>query len=627
MRSRALIRYFVVGVLFGEALWAQASLRSVERRYYKGEYLALAEESVDPDQAPPKQLLYYASAYYRLGERERAYQAYQKAFAKISPTEVEPHFLAEYGRLCLEYENPTLALQLFNEALQRTTSPDSQNLLSRYIAYANQLKSYQEPPPQGYRWVAYNLGAFNTPAHEYSLFIHKGRLYFISRRDPERGQDPEDLLPHEALYWAKVGDSTVKPVGFFSSKHEGIAGFVGDTLIVYRSARRRGDFYIAYPSGDAWTQPVKWKAFPNSRKGSEDALCEDPKTGEIIFSSDRKGTLGGKDLWVTRRLPSGKFAPPENLSVLNSPYNEDAPFIVGDTLYFAHDGPGSLGGYDLYRSVRQPGGGWSKPERLPKPFNSPAHDSYLFYQNPDSVYLSSSRVGGKGRVDLYLMVRQPLPPPPPEGPAPAPRVYSLRIRTYDARTGQPVQAYARLRPPEGEVLSGRTSAAGELTQPKPPAGTYLLEVWADGYATALTPVTIPDAGDAQEEVAMLSAEELKKLRLPRLHFNFDKYDLRAEAPAALDTVLRILQQYPTLVIEVAGHTDSIGTQRYNQGLSERRANTVYNYLIERGVSPARLKPRGYSEDRPLVPNDTPYRRFLNRRVEFVPLVGRPPEME
>ncbi len=180
------------------------------------------------------------------------------------------------------------------------------------------------------------------------------------------------------------------------------------------------------------------------------------------------------------------------------------------------------------------------------------------------------------------MVRQPLPPPPPEEPAPAPRVYSLRIRTYDARTGQPVQAYARLRPPEGEVLSGRANAAGELTQPKPPAGTYLLEVWADGYATALMPVTIPDASDVQEEVAMLSAEELKKLRLPRLHFNFDKYDLRAEAPAALDTVLRILQQYPTLVIEVAGHTDSIGTQQYNQGLSERRANTVYNYLIERG---------------------------------------------
>jgi len=589
--------------------------------------LALAEEPLDLTQTPPKPLLYYASAYYQVGERERAYQAYQQAFAKLTPTEVEPNFLVEYGRLCLEYENPTQALELFNQALQRTTSPDSQKRLSQYIAYATQLKNYQDPPPQGYRWVAYNLSRLNTPAHEYSLFLHKGRLYFISRRDPERGQDPEDLLPHEALYWMPVSDSLPRHISFFPKKHEGIAGFVGDTLIVYRSARRRGDFYVAYPAGDSWQEPVKWKVFPNSRKGSEDALCEDPKTGEVIFSSDRKGTVGGKDLWVTRRLPNGKFAPPENLRALNTPYNEDAPFIVGDTLYFAHDGPGSLGGYDLYYSLRQPGGGWSKPTRLPRPFNSPAHDSYLFYVTPDSVYLSSARVGGKGRMDLYLVVREPLPPPEPEKPAPLPRAYALRVRTYDAQTRQPVLASVRLRPPQGEELSGQTDPTGELSQPKPPAGTYLLEVWAEGYATAVSFLTLPDTGDVVEEVAMLSAEALKKLRWPRLHFNFDKYDLRAEAPAAIDTVLRLLNQYPTLVIEVAGHTDSIGTRKYNQGLSERRANTVYRYLLERGVASERLRPRGYGEGRPLVPNDTPYRRFLNRRVEFVPLVGRPPELE
>ncbi|RMF47568.1 MAG: hypothetical protein D6750_08935 [Bacteroidetes bacterium] len=604
------------------------SSRKVERLYYKGDYLALTEAPVEPQALSPTTLLYYASAYYRVGETERAYTTYQHAFAKLPLAQIDHPFLTEYGRLCLEHDNPTLAAQLFSEALQRTTYPDSQGLLSRYLAYANQLKTYQAPPPQGYRWVAYNLQSLNSPAHEYSLFFHKGRFYFISRRDPERGNDPEDLLPHEALYWGKVGDSAAKPIGFFAKKHEGIAGFVGDTLIVYRSARRRGDFYIAYPDGQGgWQTPVKWKAFPNSRKGSEDALCQDPKTGEIIFSSDRKGTLGGKDLWVTRRLPNGKFAPPENLAVLNSPYNEDAPFIVGDTLFFAHDGPSSVGGYDIYYSVRQAGGSWSKPTRLPRPFNSPSHDSYLFYLNPDSVYLSSGRVGGQGRMDLYLLVREPLPPPAPEKPTSTARVYTLRVRTYDSRTGQPVQASVRLSLPEKEAFQASTGPSGEITQTKPPAGTYLLEVWAEGYATAVKPLALPDTGDVIEEVAMLSAEELKKLRLPRLHFNFDKYDLRTEAPAALDTVLRVLAQYPTLVIEVAGHTDSIGSRTYNQGLSERRAHTVYRYLIERGVVPARLRARGYSEDRPLVPNDTPYRRFLNRRVEFVPLVGRPPDLE
>ncbi|MCS6895138.1 MAG: OmpA family protein [Bacteroidia bacterium] len=126
---------------------------------------------------------------------------------------------------------------------------------------------------------------------------------------------------------------------------------------------------------------------------------------------------------------------------------------------------------------------------------------------------------------------------------------------------------------------------------------------------------------------MLSEQTLKQLRLPRVHFNFDKYDLRTEAPPSLDSVLQILRDYPTLVLEVGGHTDSIGTREYNQKLSERRANTVYRYLVEKGIPTYRLRTKGYSEDRPMVPNDTPYRRFLNRRVEFTPLVGRPKELQ
>ncbi len=99
-------------------------------------------------------------------------------------------------------------------------------------------------------------GRLQHPSARVLALCSQGRLYFISRRDPERGQDPEDLLPHEALYWAKVGDSTVKPVGFFSSKHEGIAGFVGDTLIVYRSARHRGGLLYRLPFW-RWVDPAR----------------------------------------------------------------------------------------------------------------------------------------------------------------------------------------------------------------------------------------------------------------------------------------------------------------------------------------------------------------------------------
>lgn len=601
--------------------------RQVERLYYLGNYQALARDAITPAELRPQTLLYYASAYYALGANETAYTLYQIAFSKLSPTEAEPTFLAEYGRLCLLYDDPAKASGLFNEALSRVSLPDSQALLSLYIAYANQLKGAREEAPPGYRWVVYNLRRWNTSESEYALFFHKGEAYFISRRDPDRKLDPDDQIPHEGLYVASLTDSSVKPVGFFAKGHEGIAGFIGDTMIVYRSLRRRGDFYIAEPAPNSWYAPKKWKAFPNSRKGSETSICEDPKAGVIIFSSDRKGTKGGLDLWITRRLPNGKYSEPENLSALNTPYNEDAPYVVGDTLFFSHDGPTSMGGYDIFYSVRQPGGGWGKPERLPRPFNSPGQDSYFWFARPDTFYLSSNRPGGLGKMDLYMILKEPLPPPPVEEPVVAPRVYVFQGRVYDVRTQQPVAAQIVLKPVGSGASFSVESPAGQFSQPKPLAGTYLLYAYAPGYAQYVEMLTVPDTGDVSREIAMLPEEVLKRLRLPRLHFNFDKYNLRAETPPALDTVIKILEQYPTLRIEIAGHTDSIGTREYNQGLSERRANTVYQYLIQRGIPAHRLSPRGYSEDRPLVPNSTPYNRFLNRRVEFTPLTGRPAELD
>jgi len=101
-----------------------------------------------------------------------------------------------------------------------------------------------------------------------------------------------------------------------------------------------------------------------------------------------------------------------------------------------------------------------------------------------------------------------------------------------------------------------------------------------------------------------------------VHFDFDKYNLRTEAPKSLDTVLAILQQYPTLIVAVEGHTDSIGTDAYNLRLGQRRAETVRTFLIERGIAPHRLRPYSYGERKPWRPNNTPYNRFLNRRTEF-----------
>lgn len=603
------------------SLFAQRSARAVERQYYLGYYQALADDAIDPEILSPSLLLYYASSYYQVGEKKLAYSLYQKAFQTLDMNKVEHPFLVEYGRLNLESENADLAIECFNQALTQVRSRDSIELIHLYLSYAQHLKKAEDPEPTDFRWRVYNLDELNTPEHEYSLYIHKGKIYFITRWDPGRGRDPIDFLPYEALYWKKNISQKPEHIGFFSEKHEGIAGFVKDTLIVYRSARRRGDFYIALPKGEGWEQPVFWKEFPNSRRGSEHAIWQDPKTGDIIFSSDRQGTKGSKDLWITRRLPDGKFSEPQNLETLNTPHNEDAPFITGDSLFFSHDGPSSIGGYDIFYSVRQSNGQWGPPRRLPRPFNSPAHDSYIYFHTPDSVYLSSMRSGGKGKMDLYLIVKEPISPPSP--PASPTRIYTFSGKAYDKNTKQPLSVKVFLYPLESDsVIALISDKNGSFAQPKPAGGKYLLRASCQGYAEFIKLIVLPDSSDAEEEIPMFSSAALSEIRFPRINFDFDKYHLRPEGPSKIDTVVRLLNEYPTLIVEIAGHTDSIGTNAYNQRLSERRAHTVYRHLIERGIPAYRLKPVGYGEERPARPNDSPYHRFINRRVEFGILVEK-----
>jgi len=618
--------------ILADPLWGQSSTHlkptsfsnSVVRAYWRGKYIdvlkAYEQKQSTGEILAPESKLYAASSLHAMGDKERAYDLFREAFSELNPTQVDSRFIAEYGLLSLHAEDLATGQRYLQEALSRTTDADSIIYLSTALDWAKQGLNYKEVPPVDFVWRAYDFMKLNSPEMDYCAFRYKGRLYFISRREPRRGTAPEDLLPYEALYVASLKDTAPQLMGFFGKYHEGVAGFIGDTMIVYRSAHRRGDFYISFLKGDLWTEPVLWKAFPNSRKGSEDAICQDPKTGDILYASDRKGTQGGKDLWRVRQLSNDRFSEPENILELNSPYDEDAPLILGDTLYFASNRPQSIGGYDVFRSIRQ-GTRWGTPERLPKPFNSPGHDIYLFWLNPDSAFISSDRRGGLGKMDIYLIVKEPLPPPP--APPVTPRVYTFGGRSYNYRTQEGVSARILLVPaPEAPpVLTTESSTSGSFSIEKPQGGAYYLIAVASNYATYMEPVDVPDTSDFSRDIPLIPLEELRKIRFPRVHFDFDKYNLRTEAPKSIDTVLAILRQYPTVVVSVEGHTDSIGTEAYNMRLGQRRAETVRAYLIEQGVAPYRLRPRSYGENKPWRPNSNPYNRFLNRRTEFRVLEG------
>ncbi|MGQ9863782.1 MAG: OmpA family protein [Bacteroidia bacterium] len=613
--------------MFSCMAWAQ---RSIARNYYKGNY-DLIVQSAAPEKLTPIGRLYYASSLYRLREYPQAYQEYQKAFTELPPNEtVDATFYVEYGSLLSFYGDISGALAYLQKAAQNAKDPDLLQEIDLRTSQVNSLKSNTNSFPESIKVSIHILWEANSIEHDYSALPDpkKGGYYFISRRDPARKSD-RDFMAYEGLWYWKPGSPPEKAY-LTPAYHEGVSWIMGDSMVVYRSKGRRGDFHISVRRGDRWSEPILWKEFPNDRQGSEDHMCLDPKTGDIIYSSDRKGTTGGKDLWRTYRLPNGKFAPPQNLGMeINTPYDEDAPYIIGDTLFFAHNGPRSFGGYDIFYAVRSKDGRFRKPQHLPPPINGPGNESYFVWLTPDTMLLSTERVGGKGKMDLAIVVFEKIRPEPPPPPV-AKKKPLLRGYTFNARTGERIgNSYVEILPEldEQPIWASFTNSEGNFETDKPTNPVFYIRARAKNFLDYLERVenTRPDE-DEEKPLPMIPVEELKAIRLPRIHFNFDKSDLRPESPKKLDEVIAFLEdaQRKNLVLEVAGHTDSIGTVVYNQGLSERRANAAVVYLAQKGIDRRRLVPKGYSELRPLVPNSTPQNRFLNRRVEFYILSTPPP---
>lgn len=267
-------------------------------------------------------------------------------------------------------------------------------------------------------WVE-NLGPdVNTTAPEYVPVVsaNNRELYFTSRRDDStaRLRDPngkfyEDIYRSEksAQGWSSA-TNIGQPVN--SETHDATVSLSadGNTMIFYRTNRNLtgGDLYITYKKKGQWSEAEKLPEQINSNY--QEACASLSPDGEVlVFSSNRPGGYGGKDLYRVRKLPNGEWSLPKNLGpVINSPYDEDAPHldVDGQTLYFASNGHSTIGGFDNFRSRRVDRENWTSPENLGYPVNTVDDDLYLSLDAGGRVgYFSSGRPGGFGDQDLYSL--------------------------------------------------------------------------------------------------------------------------------------------------------------------------------------------------------------------------------
>lgn len=418
-----------------------------------------------------------------------------------------------------------------------------------------------------------------------------------------------------------------------SPAHEGAASFSADhQFMVFNrcDAGKREDAYCGLYSserlGNVWSIPALLPFTQENVNYLHPALSADGKT--LYFSARTEDGWGGYDLFVSKMDASGNWSEPEMLGRgINTTANEQFPYLDGDTLYFSSDGHLGMGGLDIFKVYPLANGSWSSPQNLKPPLNSGADDFGIFIQHKtDAVkgiiasgYFSSSRSGGKGGDDVYRFEQRPLPPPPPVDES-KPIVYRNVLdvyvveKIYEDPTNPASRVLGRRPLPNANltVWTGKeekklkTNAEGKLSLILRDNKDYRFRASEAGYLNQealFTSKGLPKDPSAPEQRYELEIEldqifENKEIVLENIYYDFNKAFIREDAKPSLNELVTILQLNPDINIELGSHTDCRGPDNYNQELSQRRAAAAVQYIIDKGINPGRLIPKGYGEELP-----------------------------
>ncbi len=311
----------------------------------------------------------------------------------------------------------------------------------------------------------------------------------------------------------------------------------------------------------------------------------------LLFSSNLPHGQGGKDIWVaTRKTTGDNFGRPLNAGpVINTPGDEMFPFMRNDTsLYFSSNGHPGIGGLDIFRSTFS-NGEWTKPVNLQVPLNSPGDDfAIVFNPEEDKGFFSSNRRGGRGSDDIYSFVNPPV-------------IYTLAGVVKDDKTLQFIQgAVIKLTGSNGTSVEAKTDAKGFYSFNKlqiKPNTTYELICLKANYLNKKAKETTVGLETSKDFTIDFKLEPIpdKPVVLPDILYDLAKWDLKPQYQDSLQGLIKTLDENETIIIELASHTDSRGTDESNDILSQKRAESVVNYLIDRGIDPDRLVAKGYGE--------------------------------
>jgi len=598
------------------------------------------------------------NCYLYTNEKYKAKEFLDKAF-KLN-TDIDPmlHFyLGQVFQLSYEFDKAIKHYKKFEENAKNKYVEEYKKLTSKYKKECKSAKKLIQNPSRV--WID-NLENINSAMDDYSPCISADGelLIFTSKR--KNSHQPNGLGEYDKdIYTTTLqGEKWSNPKNIGSplnTKQDETAttlSYDGQRMLLFKVENDNADIYESKLDGIAWSAPKKKMSTVVNTKLNETYASYEPQDIKVYYITN-SGHGGNKDIYFSGKMVftvtgydnvwgKGQAAGHE----INTRFHEGSVYIHPDeqTMYFSSQGHNSMGGYDIFVSKKRMGQ-WSKPVNLGYLINTPYDD--LFFAataNGKHAYIASNRDGGKGGMDIYKVtfwgpekqvlidtedfllanIAKPIKDIFIEKAVKVNKK-SLTVfkgKVIDAISRKPVQASLEIIDnATGKVFAilKSNSATGKFLMSLPSGRNYGIAVQAEGYLFHSENFDIPEFSDfnmVNKNIELKNIAIGSKIALRNIFFATGKSDLVSASNTELSRLIKLLNEVPSLKIELSGHTDNTGTEELNLKLSGARANVVVEYLIKKGIHSSRLEAKGYGSSRPVDTNDTVDGRQQNRRTEF-----------
>ncbi len=537
-----------------------------------------------------------AECYRAIGDYERAALYYKNAIRRGYSDPKAWYYDAEMLRATQDYEEATEAYRTFLDSV-----PGDE----RALAGLEAIKKTQEWVANPTRHIINPMKELNSRESDYAPAFVGGRdneIIFTSTRKGATGKRESMITGqnYADLFRATFGIQKQKwdqpklleeNLVINTGDEEGAATLSssGEQMIFTRcrydkSQEMGAELYSTSQSRGTWSDPIRIDVAGDSLIAAHPALSADESV--LYFVSDMPGGLGGKDIWMAEKQGES-YGNPKNMGAeINTPGDEMFPYVRDNgELYFSSNYRMGMGGFDIFKAVKNDEGNW-EVENMGSPMNSPGDDfGIAFVAGENKGMFSSNRKGSRGD-DLYSFV---VPP----------KIYQVEGEIIDKENGTRMDgATVRIIGTDGTNLKMRAKN-GKFQLKLKPETEYVFAAFKDGYlrdkASANT-IGLEDSKDFRFELYLTPTDA--PINLENINYAFNSFELLPESKTALDTLVQLLRLNPTITIEIMSHTDYVGGDKYNFDLSQKRAQSVVDYLIEKGISDQRLSAKGYGETWP-----------------------------